>query len=781
VLTSLATPTIYRALLDSMTEGVSLSDEAGTIIYTNAAEDDLFGYHHGELVGLHLSVQNAYPDEENQRRVDEVIRHLQEHGFWHGEWTNRRKDGSIFVTASRITAVEIDERPHWLCVQRDVTAQLEAERLLRESEERLRLATEGTGVGTYDLDLSTGEGIWSEQAFALLGMKPTTDFRASFALWRDVVHTDDVAGLEVIHARAGKTPGPWRAEYRIQRADDGFLRWLEAIGQFRISEDGRIRSLGVVSDITDRKLTEIALAESESRLRRSQQAGGVGSYEWELQGEAGHQSETMLRIIGLELGRSYSLREIIGRVHKPDLPKVFATVQAIGEGELQRETQYRVHGADGELRWIRDIGQVERDESGRPVRWVGIVQDITEQKRLEAEMQSLNEGLEHRVKERTAELERVHEQLRQSQKLEAMGQLTGGVAHDFNNLLTPILGSLDLLVQKPGFGEREQRLLRAALESAERAKTLVQRLLAFARRQPLKLGPVDIASLIEGMIELVASTSGPRIRVSTGLEEGLPAAIAEPNQLEMALLNLCVNARDAMPNGGELSISARKIAVAAGAMSELIPGDYVLLSVSDTGQGMPPNIAAKAIEPFFSTKGVGRGTGLGLSMVHGLALQLGGAMSIKSKLGLGTTIELYLAVAQTSLAASDVVAASASGAELREGTVLLVDDEASVRTSTAEMLIELGYKVRQAESAAEALGILEGWEPKLLVTDHLMPGMTGTELAQMVRKSHPGTSVLVISGYADIDGLPPELPRLSKPFRKHELASALASLHPSGS
>lgn len=375
--------------------------------------------------------------------------------------------------------------------------------------------------------------------------------------------------------------------------------------------------------------------------------------------------------------------------------------------------------------------------------------------------------------QRLAEAE---EALRQSQKMEAMGQLTGGVAHDFNNLLTPIVGSLDML-QRRGIGnEREQRLIAGAAQSAERAKTLVQRLLAFARRQPLQPVAVDIAKLVHGMGDLVSSTTGPQIDVVVQAEDDLPAAKADPNQLEMALLNLAVNARDAMPHGGTLRISATAEKVNRKHRSGLKPGAYVKLSVADTGTGMDEATLARAVEPFFSTKGIGKGTGLGLSMVHGLASQLGGALTIQSQPKLGTHIELWLPQSATAPKEADRLD-EAKLAAVTRGVALLVDDEEVVRMSTADMLMDLGFAVIEAESGEDALRIIEkGEQFDLLLTDHLMPGITGTDLARVIRAARPNVPVLLVSGYAETDGVDPDLPRLTKPFRKDELASSLAQL-----
>jgi PAS domain S-box-containing protein len=387
-----------------------------------------------------------------------------------------------------------------------------------------------------------------------------------------------------------------------------------------------------------------------------------------------------------------------------------------------------------------------RDRSGRIVRLIGSSRDLTAQ--LAAE-----------------------EQLRQSQKLEAMGQLTGGVAHDFNNLLTPIIGSLDMLTRKGVGNERERRLIDGALQSAERAKTLVQRLLAFARRQPLQPTAVDLHGVVEAMAGLVGSTMGPTIDLKVDLEPNLPPVTADPNQLEMALLNLAVNARDAMPSGGVLTIGAKRKRADSRHLAKLSAGEYVVLAVADTGVGMDDITVARAIEPFFSTKGIGKGTGLGLSMVHGLVAQLGGALTIDSMPGQGTRIELWLPISVEPVSASGEKAAAV---EVRRGrgTALLVDDEELVRMSTADMLIELGFNVVEAGSAEDACRVVNaGTSPDLLVTDHLMPGMSGADLAHELRVRRPDLPVLIVSGYAEADGLAPDLPRLTKPFRNSELAA----------
>jgi PAS domain S-box-containing protein len=455
-----------------------------------------------------------------------------------------------------------------------------------------------------------------------------------------------------------------------------------------------------------------------------------------------------------EVALGLKLEDIRGRTLEEILPpalaeRILASYRSVVEtGDvLQYREQFDLNGVAQQ--WDTSLVPV-RDESGRVVRLIGSSRDVTRQVVAE-------------------------EALRQSQKMDSMGQLTGGVAHDFNNLLTPIVGALDLLQRKGLGGEREQRLIDGAAQSAERARVLVQRLLAFARRQPLQAAAVDVGKIIQGMGDLLSATTGPQIKVTVDAASDLPPAKADANQLEMALLNLAVNARDAMPDGGVLQISASAETVSAKESTGLNAGRYIRVSVADTGTGMDEPTLARAIEPFFSTKGIGKGTGLGLSMVHGLASQLGGALVINSKVGLGTNIELWLPQADEEPETPGLAVEMVSGR--RTGTALLVDDEAAVRMSTADMLTDLGYNVIEAASAEDALQVVgTGASVDLVVTDHLMPGMTGADLARILRERRPDLPILLVSGYAEMECVAPDLTFLTKPFRKSDLAASLSTL-----
>jgi PAS domain S-box-containing protein len=582
-------------------------------------------------------------------------------------------------------------------------------------------------------------------------------------VWADI--WDDIAPL-VDKAMAGEAV--WLEDYHLVMERNGYPEdtwWQFSYSPVR-DESGQVAGmLNVVSEMTAKVLVERRLralnAELERRvIERSMQRGKL----WDV-------SSDMLSVIDIESGiieavnpawtrtLGWAPEEIerhpyLAFVHPEDTAAsmdAFAQVRA-GNPVLRFENRYRTKG--GAWRWL---SWVALPEAGK---LYSTVRDMTDEK------------------SRLAELEATQEALRQSQKMEAMGQLTGGVAHDFNNLLTPIIGSLDMLVRRGIGNDRERRLIEGALQSAERAKTLVQRLLAFARRQPLQPIAVDIHSVVDGMAGLIESTLGPRITVQVDMAPDLPPAIADRNQLEMALLNLAVNARDAMPDGGVLTIAAMRESVRAGHRATLRPGHYVRLSVTDTGVGMDDATQARAIEPFFSTKGIGKGTGLGLSMVHGLVAQLGGRLMIDSAPGRGTTIVLWLPVSVVPVAMDDPSGPHKAVVTCR-GTALLVDDEELVRMTTADMLMDLGFEVMEAGSAEEASRMIEaGAELDVVITDHLMPGMSGADLVRALRVSRPALPVLLVSGYAEAEGIPPETARLTKPFRNADLAASLVALMP---
>ncbi len=521
------------------------------------------------------------------------------------------------------------------------------------------------------------------------------------------------------------------------------------------------------------------LRESEQRRSLAMSAGRMGAWDWDLSTGRYEWDPGLYAIFGVDPASFVPSQEAIyALVHPEDRAKLQAVRTTDGEVARSYDVEFRVLRPDGEVRWCRSAGGPTLDPNDQVARLSGVTHDITERKRSEEALQRLNEELERRIEARTRERETALAQLFEAQKLDTIGHLTGGGAHDFNNLLMAVLGSLELLGKRLPDDDRSQRLLENAVKGAQRGAALTQRLLASARRQELRPEAVDLAQLVRGMDALVERALGAGVRLELDMPAELPPIRVDANQLELSLLNLVVNARDAMPAGGVLTISASPQTVAED--QRLPAGSYVRICVSDTGSGMDEATLAKASEPFFTTKGPGKGTGLGLSMVHGLAAQSGGGLRLSSALGHGTTAELWLPRAEqaAALPANEPEALTdiPPSAQIR---VLVVDDDVLVSTGTVAMLEDLGHIVVETHSAAQALERLAaGEEVDLVITDHAMPEMTGIELARRIRQAYPGLKIILATGYAELpQGVESEFPRLAKPFHQKELAAAIFGLH----
>jgi len=583
----------------------------------------------------------------------------------------------------------------------------------------------------------------------------------------ELVHPDDRERVQQRWAERFGDGFSWEDTFRLRGRDGGYRWFLSRAEPIRNPKGKIIRWFGTNTDVTEQIETAEALARSEAQFRTTAEAIPGMLFITSSDGENSYVNRAYRDFTGLSEDQLFG-RGYVEVIHPDDLSASSRIWKAAVASGAPYETEFRVRRSDGAWRWQLVRALPVRSADDRIENWIGICTDIHERR-------MAGEELHRRVEEALAERETAMQQLHEAQKLETVGQLTGGVAHDFNNLLTPIVGSLDLLRRRME-DERSVRLIDGALTSAERARTLIQRLLAFARRATLQPRPVDPASLVEGMRDLIERSLGPRISFVAEVLPGLPPALIDPNQLELALLNLSVNARDAMPDGGHIAWRVTEERVEHDG-HWLRAGRYIRMAVSDTGAGMTPETLARAVEPFFSTKPAGKGTGLGLSMVHGLAAQSGGAFRLESAVGQGTTATLWLPVAEEGVVAVPVREAEARNAS-RRAVVLLVDDEQQVRFTTSESLSELGYEVVQAASGQEALDrIAGGLRPDLLVTDHLMPGMTGAQLALELRNRMPGLPVLMITGYAQ---LRPEetggFDVLVKPYRHAELALRVADL-----
>ena len=537
------------------------------------------------------------------------------------------------------------------------------------------------------------------------------------------------------------------------------------------------------------------LTESEGLLQTALDGGHLGALELHLPEFELEASDTCKGFFGRRPGEPFSYRDLLAAVHPEDRARRLELLDlAIATGG-DYSIEYRNLWPDGSQHWVEVRARAVRRPDGSLKSLVGVSSDITARKVAEIEREALlsqlaaertalaelTATLEQRVEQRSADLmkevaarEKAQEQLRQAQKMEAIGQLTGGVAHDFNNLLMAVMGNLDLLRKRLPPDPRLRRLIDGAMQGAERGATLTQRLLAFARRQDLKAVPIDLRGLLQGMIDLLQRSLGPRVGLRLDIPEGLPPARVDANQLELAVLNLAINARDAMPDGG--SIDVRVAEHQACNDPALNAGRYLKLSVIDNGTGMPPEILKRAIEPFFSSKPLGKGTGLGLSMVHGIAVQLGGALQLSSTVGKGTTATLLLPVA-TAAPETEIPVDTAQKVH-RAAVILFVDDDPLIAMSTTEMLEDLGHRVIGANSGLHALDILKSEQQiDLMMTDHVMPGMTGIELAAASRQVRPSLPILLATGYAELpEGAQLDLPRLAKPYHQDELRDRLEQL-----
>jgi PAS domain S-box-containing protein len=626
--------------------------------------------------------------------------------------------------------------------------------------ERYRILVDAiTDYAIYMLDVGGHVSSWNSGANRFKGYTEAEVLGEHFS--RFYTNEDRKAGLPKRALSIAEHEGRFEAEgWRVRK--DGTRFWAHVIIDAIRDPDGQLVGFAKITrDLSERKVAEEALKRSEEQLRILVQGvtdyaiymldpdGLVASWNQGAQRIKGYDPE---EIIGQHFSRFYTDED-----RDAGLPAKALEIAA-REGRFEKEG-WRVR-KDGTRIWANVIIDAIRDEDGSLIGYAKVTRDITEKR--EAQLA----------------LEKAQLELFQSQKMDAVGQLVGGVAHDFNNLLMAVLGSLEIARKRALAGENVVDLIDHAVQGAKRGASLTQRLLAFSRKQELSLEAVDIPRLVNGMAELLQRSIGPTVEINTSYPLVLPLASSDPNQLEAALLNLVVNARDAMPDGGLIRIEARRKSVRDQEVEGLSAGHYICLSVKDEGEGMDADTLERATTPFFTTKGVGKGTGLGLPMVQGLMAQSGGCLRMRSALGEGTTAELWLPVAAVEQVAApaeiaDVVVESAA----RPLCVLTVDDDPLVLMNTVIMLEDLGHTVMEAHSAEEALKLLEvGPLPDVLISDHAMPHMTGAELARLVEQRYPEISVIVASGYAE---LPQDAEmatrRLQKPFSQRQLKEAVAA------
>jgi PAS domain S-box-containing protein len=628
-------------------------------------------------------------------------------------------------------------------------------------EGRYRLLIEAvTDYAIYMLDASGVVTTWNPGAHRIKGYAANEIIGQHFS--RFYTEDDKKTGLPARALETAKREGKFEAEgWRVRK--DGSRFWAYVVIDPIRDHSGQVIGFAKITrDLTERKAAEQVLHRSEEQFRLLVQ--GVSDYAIYLLDLEGKVTNWNL---GAQRIKGYFANEIVGqhfsRFYTDEdraagIPQT-ALETARRDGRFEKEG-WRIR-KDGSRFWAHVVIDAIRDDDGNTIGYAKITRDITERKKAEEE------------------LERAREFSLQAQKLEAIGQLTGGIAHDFNNLLMAILGSLELLRKRFPDDSKGIALLENAAQGAHRGTALTKRMLAFARNYELNKEVIDISTLVHGMKDLVERSIGPSFNIETRFPLSLNPVEADANQLELALLNLSLNARDAMADGGEIVLAAREENITAGHRSGLEAGRYIRLSVTDTGEGMDQETLLRATEPFFTTKGVGKGTGLGLSMVHGFAEQSGGRFILHSQKGAGTTAELLLPVAKTST--TPIAGTPAPPAKaLRPLTILAVDDDALVLMNTVHMLEDLGHTVFEAYSGNEALEILRREDSiDLVVTDQAMPKMTGTELAKIIKREWPDVPVLLATGYADrVRGDDIGLPKLTKPYMQRELADAIVRMNP---
>ena len=795
-----------RQIFDSAIDyAIVATDLDGRVTSWNEGARRTLGWTEREMLGEPVD-RFFTPEDVAGDRPQVEMREALETGRGTDERWHLRKNGERFWANGEMTVLrDAAERPvGYVKVLRDRTTEHQADQALRTAESRLRQAQEAGGVGLFTVDIANDVLYPTPEFCRLYGLPVRSDFPAS--AFEDRVVVDDRHLVSTGSARRSGAVHE-EVEYRIRPHGSERLRWVARTGQIERDTSGTpIRFIGAARDVTARKEAEDAIRASEAmalrnieRVQLALSAGAIiGTWFWDLPSDRFTVDEAFALAFGLDpaLGREgLSLEQVVATVHPDDQEGLSIAInEAIERGGAYAH-QYRVRRADGRYYWIEANGRVDHAPDGTPLYFPGVLLDIEERRAVEqerdraaTELRDLNDTLEQRVAERTTELMRAEEQLRQSQKMEAVGQLTGGLAHDFNNLLTGITGSLEMMQVRLGQGRVADvdRYVAGAQGAAKRAAALTHRLLAFSRRQTLAPKVVDVNALVVGMDELIRRTVGPQIDLQTVAAPGLWNTMVDPSQLENALLNLCINARDAMPDGGRLLVETanREIDEAFGDLRDIEPGRYVALSVTDNGTGMPPDVVASAFDPFFTTKPMGEGTGLGLSMIYGFTRQSGGQVRIHSEVGSGTTVTIYLPrrVGAADEEGGDLSLAEAPRASGRE-TVLVVDDEPTVRLLVAEVLTDLGYLALEAAEGAGGLSILRSDAVvDLLVTDVGLPGgMNGRQLADAGRELRPGLKVLFITGFAENavlshGHLDPGMHILTKPFSMEALASRVREL-----
>ncbi|MFJ4397755.1 response regulator [Pseudomonas sp. NPDC089396] len=654
-----------------------------------------------------------------------------------------------------------------------------AEEALADVEARARIAIDAAGMGTWDLRPHENLLIWDDRCKTLFGLPLDTEM--SLEVFYAGIYPDDVPRVRdaVEQAMRPDSDGLYRVEFRIAQPLGLEPRWLLSSGQAQFVDGKCTRFSGVLQDIhTQRQATQALKQLNEMLGERVERRTRERDRAWEL-------SQDLLAVLNKDLTpvalnpaweaslgfsrERLSQASLLQLLPEPDQESLLAELAALAHGRTSARFVGRIRHVTGQLRWLSWV--VVPEDTLLYV----VARDITSERETALGLAEANDRLLEQITER----ERIEAALQQMQRLEAVGQLTAGVAHDFNNLLMVILTGASFLerdLAKRDVDKARSRLTHIR-EAGERGAKLTSQLLAFSRRQRLEPVPLNLNRTLGGLEELLRRTLGGNISVRLDLDHTLWQALTDPTQTEMIILNLAINARDAMPEGGQLTLSTRNTRIKARAQrpEDPEPGEYVMLSIRDTGCGMNEEVLAKVFEPFFTTKDIGKGSGLGLAQVFGFAKQSGGGVRIDTQPGLGTQVAVYLPAVKHE-AASEPIAPTISqpiGDSGRDRTVLLVDDDHLVRDLLGDVLRQYGYQVRQAHNGEQALALLDE-SIDLLLTDFAMPEFNGAQLALAARERHPRLPVVFLTGYAELQGLEmPESLVLQKPVQAEELARAL--------
>ncbi|SPE51229.1 putative Multi-sensor hybrid histidine kinase [Verrucomicrobia bacterium] len=726
---------LVSTALEAAANAIAITDREGVVIWTNPAFSQLTGYSLEELRGRKISMlKSGAHDAVFYRQLWDTILAGR---VWRSEMVNRRKDGSLYTEENTITPVlnEGGEITHFVAVKQDVTERKRAEAASRQSEDEFRAIFEVASIGMAQTDPRTGQWLRVNQKMCAI-----TGYAADELLQMrvpDITHPEDRQRDWELFQQVVRGDAPdYRLEKRYVRKD-GVVAWVNVNMTVIRDAAGRpARTMAAIEDVTTHKLAQAALAQSEERFRTLFELAPDGIYLCDLQGRF--------------VGGNKAAEELVGYARAELIGKSFLTLNLLSASDLRRAAAALARNAQGEATGPEEYELTRKDgrklsleirtfpaKTQQQLLVLGVARDITERKQLEA-------------------------QFRQAQKMEAIGQLAGGVAHDFNNLLAVMRGNADLLLMDAEQNTSQtNECLKHIAAAAERAAGLTRQLLIFSRKQAIQSEPLALNGLVQNLTKMLKRVIREDIRLECRYAEQLPFVQADPGMLEQALLNLVVNARDAMPRGGQLLIATEGVrfdAASAGTHPDARPGEFVCLSVSDAGTGIAPEHLERIFEPFFTTKEPGKGTGLGLATVYGIVKQHQGWVEVSSRVGVGTTFRILLPAipppARTAVAAPD--------AELRGGseTILLVEDDYSVRMITRHVLETFKYKVHEASCAREAVEVWgrHAGEIALLLTDIVMPeGVTGRELADRLRAAKPGLRVIFLSGYSgDVVGVDTE-------------------------